>query len=122
MERMRQFAIGLLMAGMSAMAAAADESPLGPAPGLYDSLKSFITEDDIRTLFDFMREAALAAAKGETVTLPPELAFKLAILRKRLEKEGGAAMNGLKSELDRRLDEALQDLCRERQASHLDKT
>ena len=107
---------GILIGLTPAMPVMAEEAPANPLLGMHETLKSFFTEEDIRTLLDFMRDAALAAAKGETVTLPPELAFKLAILRKRLEKESGAALGTLKEELDRQLDRALREFCRERKS------
>ncbi len=73
---------------------------------------AFLSEDEMRLLFDYMRDAIIAAMKGKEAGMPPELAFKLSVLRQRLMKEGNAAVRQLmwmlREELDRALDELPQ--------------
>lgn len=107
-----------LMAGVG-MARAQD--PLPPAPGapptasqtdlseIVKRLRAFISDEEMALLYDFMSNSAVAALRGGDVEpLPPELEFKLAILRERLYKEGNAAMQGFMQFLHRELDQTLQ--------------
>lgn len=81
-----------------------------PAPevSLVDMLKAlnrFLTEEEVQMVYDYLWESSIAALKGEPdeVTLPPELAFKLAILQKRIVKEGGYYLEGLARKMEQDL-------------------
>lgn len=100
---------GLVLAGLPTAACRAE--PVQPpaveaTPGL--PFSAFLSEDEMRMLFDFMRDAIIAAMKGEEASMPPELAFKLAILEQRLIKEGNAAVQGLMLLLQQEIDKALK--------------
>lgn len=78
-----------------------------PAPeaSLVDMVKAlsqFLTEDEVQMVYDYLWDSSIAALKGsdEEITLPPELAFKLAILQKRIEKEGGHYLQGLSLKME----------------------
>jgi hypothetical protein len=72
-------------------------------------LRSFITDEEMELLYDFMSDSAIAALGGDEVEpLPPELEFKLAILRERLYKEGNAAMQSLMLFLQREFEDTLK--------------
>jgi hypothetical protein len=76
-------------------------------------LRSFITDDEMSLLYDFMSDSAIAALGGDEVApLPPELEFKLEILRERFYKEGNAVMQGFKLFLQQELDNTLKKLQR----------
>lgn len=107
----------LLMVSASGLA----QDPLAPAvpteppvvkPDLSEitaRLRSFITDEEMELLYDFMSDSAIAALGGaEVEPLPPELEFKLAILRERIYKEGNAAMQGLMLFLQREFDDTLK--------------
>ncbi|MBK6744336.1 MAG: hypothetical protein IPG66_15785 [Hydrogenophilales bacterium] len=110
-------AMGLLLA--SQMACAQDPAPQAPeappvaaTPDLAEitnRLRSFISDEEMALLYDYMSNSAVAASRGgEVEPLPPELEFKLAILRERLYKEGNAAMEGFMQFLHRELDLTLK--------------
>jgi len=88
--------------------------PEASAPDLSsiaNRLRSFITDEEMSLLYDFMSDSAVAALGGDEVApLPPELEFKLEILRERLYKEGNAVMQGFKLFLQRELDNTLKKL------------
>ncbi|TCJ14706.1 hypothetical protein EZJ19_08960 [Parasulfuritortus cantonensis] len=69
------------------------------------ALSQFLTEDEVQMVYDYLWDSSLAALKGsqEEVTLPPELAFKLAILQKRIVKEGGVYLQGLALKMEKDL-------------------
>jgi hypothetical protein len=72
-------------------------------------LRGFITDEEMALLYDYMSDSAIAALRGGDVApLPPELEFKLAILRERMSKEGNAAMQGFMDFLQRELDQMLK--------------
>jgi hypothetical protein len=72
-------------------------------------LRGFITDEEMALLYDYMSDSAIAALRGGDVApLPPELEFKLAILRERMSKEGNAAMQGFMQFLHRELDQMLK--------------
>jgi hypothetical protein len=85
---------------------AASQSDLGE---IVKRLRAFISDEEMALLYDFMSNSAIAALRGGDVEpLPPELEFKLAILRERLYKEGNAAMQGFMQFLHRELDQTLK--------------
>lgn len=78
---------------------------------LAERLRSNFTDEEIKLLIDFMSESALAALKGGDVApLPPELEFKLEILRERVIKEGAAAWQSMMLEMQKKLDETLKQI------------
>jgi hypothetical protein len=103
---------------------AAPESPAPPAqqtqvpppPTLSDlgkSLRNYFTEEELSLLFEYMQESVIAAFKGEEVSLPPDLSFKLEILLVRLKKEGGHYMDNLISQLEKDLKNSLKEKLKE---------
>jgi len=86
--------------------------PQATAPELSDvvkRLRGFISDDELALIYDFMSNSALAALRGGDVEpLPPELEFKLNILRERMYKEGNAAMQGFMQFLQQELDDTLK--------------
>lgn len=78
---------------------------------LVNALSKFLTEEETKLVYDYLWDSSVAALKGgdpEEVTLPPEVAFKLAILQKRIVKEGGFYLEGLARKME-------QDLARWRE-------
>lgn len=75
-------------------------------------LQNYFTEEELRTLFDYMRDVSIAALGGasEEVLLPPDLAFKLAILQERMMREGEYQMQMMLKQLERDIDRALKDI------------
>lgn len=102
-----------LFAGQAAAAASEPPPPVAapePAPeaSLVDmvrALSRFLTEEEVQLVYDYLWDASIAGLKGETepVELPPELAFKLAILQQRIVKEGGFYLAGLARRMERDL-------------------
>jgi hypothetical protein len=118
-------ALALGMAGSVSPAAAANGAPAStPAPNgapqvtapasptlsdLGRSLRSYFTEEELDLLFEYMRDSVIAAFKGEEVTLPPDLSFKLEILLVRMKKEGGHYMDNLIRQLEKDLERNLKE-------------
>lgn len=72
-------------------------------------LRQFISDEELTLIYDFMSNSAVAALSGgEVEPLPPELEFKLAILRERLYKEGSVVMQGFMDFLHQELDATLK--------------
>lgn len=94
-------------------AAPAEPAPQAtPAPevSLVDMVKAlskFLTEEEVQLVYDYLWDSSIAALKGtpeeEAIELPPELAFKLAILQKRIVKEGGFYLDGLARKMEKDL-------------------
>lgn len=90
-------------------AAPAQAAPnVAPETSLVDmvrALSQFLTEDEVQMVYDYLWDSSIAALKGsdEEITLPPELAFKLAILQKRIQKEGGRYLEGLALKMEKDL-------------------
>lgn len=65
------------------------EAPPPTLAGMWTSLRRFFSKEDIDALYLYARDAAIAAlTQREPIELPPELAFKLAVLEQRMRKEG----------------------------------
>lgn len=79
-----------------------------PIAGL--PFSAFLSEDEIRLLFDYMRDATLAAMKGEHYPMPPELAHALDRVRGRLMRQGNAAARQMMEQLQDALDRALEEM------------
>jgi hypothetical protein len=91
-------------------AEATSPPPAGPTlSDLGKSLRNYFTEDELDLLFEYMKEAVVAAFKGEEVALPPDLAFKLEVLLVRLQKEGGRYLDNLIQQLERDLKRSLKE-------------
>ncbi len=90
-----------------------------PSPTLSDlgrSLRSYFSEEELDLLFQYMRDSVIAAFKGEEVTLPPDLSFKLEILLVRMKKEGGHYMDNLIKQLEKDLERNLKEKLKEKLA------
>lgn len=124
MTRPGPLAPGLMLAVSLAMASStwaaagngappvAAPPPVPPAPTLSDlgrSLRNYFTADELDILFQYMRDSVIAAFKGEEVTLPPDLAFKLEVLLARMKKEGGHYMDNLIRQLEKDLERNLKE-------------
>ena len=93
--------------------------PAPPAPSLSalgNSLLSYFTPDELDILFQYMRDSVIAAFKGEEVTLPADLSFKLEVLLVRLKKEGGHYMDHLIRQLEKDLERNLKQKLQEKLA------
>jgi hypothetical protein len=96
--------------------AAPDAITPSASPTLSDlgrSLRSYFTEEELDLLFEYMRDSVIAAFKGEEVTLPPDLSFKLEILLVRMKKEGGHYMDNLIRQLEKDLERNLKEKLKE---------
>jgi hypothetical protein len=99
--------------------AAPDAATPSASPTLSDlgrSLRSYFTEEELDLLFEYMRDSVIAAFKGEEVTLPPDLSFKLEILLVRMKKEGGHYMDNLIKQLEKDLERNLKEKLKEKLA------
>lgn len=92
-------------------AAAPDpEVKLDPMASLR-ALSAYLTPDDINELSLYLRDVVLDVLRGtQDASLPPDLAFKLAVLEKRFRKEGDVYMQQALRNLDRDLKRFLQGL------------
>jgi hypothetical protein len=108
---------GLLGAAQAGHAQAAEAAPTPPPTSAQQRelseavkrLRQFISDEELTLIYDFMSNSAVAALRGGDVEpLPPELEFKLAILRERLYKEGNAVMQNFMDFLHQELDATLK--------------
>ncbi len=91
-------------------ATAEAEVKLDPMASLR-ALSAYLTPDDINALTIYLRDVVFDILLGtQDATLPPDLAFKLAVLEKRFRKEGDAYMQQAIRNLDRDLKRFLQGL------------
>jgi len=87
-----------------------------PAPGLGLPFSNFLSDDEMGMLFDYLRDSFIATMRNdpEGASMPPELAFKLEVMKQRMLKEGDAyvrqLMQSMQQELDRSLKEYNQQL------------
>lgn len=92
-------------------AALADDKSLREAPaqpGL--PLSAFLTEQEMRLMFDYLRDALLAALKGERYRMPPELAHTLARVQERIMRQGNAAVRQMLEMLEKDLSRTLEEM------------
>jgi len=80
-------------------------APAVPEVNLVDTVKAlskFLNEEEVQLIYDYLWDSSIATLKGEPddATLPPEVAFKLAILQQRIMKEGGAYLEGLSRKME----------------------
>ena len=86
------------------------EVKLDPMVSL-QALSAYLTPDDINELSLYLRDVVVDILRGtQDATLPPDLAFKLAVLGKRFRKEGDVYMQQALRNLDRDLRRFLQGL------------
>ncbi|MGQ9686931.1 MAG: hypothetical protein ACUVT2_11595 [Thiobacillaceae bacterium] len=75
------------------------------------ALTAYLTPEDINELTLYLRDVIVDVLKGtQDATLPPDLAFKLAVLEQRFRKEGDVYMQQALRNLDRDLRRFLQGL------------
>lgn len=75
------------------------------------ALSAYLTPDDINELSLYLRDVIIDILRGtQDATLPPDLAFKLAVLEQRFRKEGDVYMRQALRNLDRDLRRFLQGL------------
>jgi len=75
------------------------------------AMSAYLTPDDINELTLYLRDVVVDILRGtQDATLPPDLAFKLAVLEKRFRKEGDVYMQQALRNLDRDLRRFLQGL------------
>ncbi len=122
MSRTLAALFALLSALLIALPAPAAEPPpatTNPAPApeaslmnMLSALSQFLTDEELVLVYDYLWDASIASLKGNSndVELPPELAFKLAILQKRIVKEGGYYLDGLARQMAEDLDRWQKDL------------
>ncbi len=95
---------------MSDPASPEPEVKLDPMASLR-ALSAYLTPDDINELSLYLRDVVVDILRGtQDATLPPDLAFKLAVLEKRFRKEGDVYMQQALRNLDRDLKRFLQSL------------
>lgn len=93
-----------------AAAAPAAEVQAPDISGLLRAFGQYFTEEETDLLLDYLRDSAMASLNGgEEASLPPELAFKLAILQQRMKKEGAFYFQVLIQQLERDLDRAMKE-------------
>jgi hypothetical protein len=103
----RALLLALSLAVLSSGTLAADTPP-PPTPGL--PFNAFLTEYELRLLFDYTREAMIAAMKGERYRMPPELAHTLNRVRERILRQGNAAVRQMLEMIQKDLDRALEEM------------
>ncbi len=75
------------------------------------NLNAFLSDDETQMLLDYMHDAFDAAMKGEEAPpMPPELAFKLAIIQQRVLIQGNAAVEEFMLMLQKELDKAIKQM------------
>lgn len=87
-------------------------APDQPAPeGRGLPFSDFLSDDEMGMLFDYLRDSFIAAVRNDPdgASMPPELAFKLEILKQRMLKEGDAAVRQLMQSMQQELEQTLQE-------------
>ncbi|MFN3593655.1 MAG: hypothetical protein ACK4TK_03100 [Thiobacillaceae bacterium] len=101
--------LSLTLATLPAMAQDALPPPNPPeAQGL--PFSAFLTETEMRLMFDYLRDAMIAVLKGEPYRMPPELAHTLARVQERLMRQGNAAVRQMMEMIQKDLDRALEEM------------
>jgi hypothetical protein len=88
----------------------ADEPPAEPPVGPGLPFTAFLSEAEMRLMFDYLRDAMIAAMKGERYRMPPELAQTLARVQERLMRQGNAAVRQMMEMIQKDLDRALEEM------------
>jgi hypothetical protein len=73
------------------------------------SLHDYFTEEELSLLLEYMKESVVASFKGEEVSLPADIAFKLEVLLVRLKKESSLYMDNLIKQLEQDLKRSLEE-------------
>ncbi len=73
-------------------------------------LSAFLSEAEMRLMFDYLRDAMIAAMKGERHRMPPELTHTLARVQERLLRQGNAAVRQMMEMLQKDLERALEEM------------
>lgn len=101
--------LALATAGVQAQEGQPPASPnLPQAEGL--PFSAFLTEAEMRLMFDYLRDAMISALKGEPYRMPPELAHILARVQERLMRQGNAAVRQMMELIRKDLDRALEEM------------
>lgn len=106
----RALVLFLSLAVLTSCALAADAPPQEAPPPVGLPFNAFLSEDEMRLLFDYTRDAMIAAMKGERYRMPPELAHTLARVQERLMRQGNAAVRQMMELLQNELDRALEEM------------
>ncbi len=108
---LRPLVLGLVLSAGAAPAQAQESAP-EPRPEARSEARglpfaAFLNENELRDLFDFMRDAVIAHMKEEEPPgLPPELMFKLEVMKQRMLREGDLAVRMMLFALQRELERA----------------
>lgn len=73
-------------------------------------LSAFLTEQEMRLMLDYLRDAMLAALRGERYRMPPELAHTLARVQERIMHQGYAAVRQKLEMLEKELSRTLKEM------------
>lgn len=106
------FLVVPLLLGLAAPVSAANTTTDAPSPSLSDlgrSFKNALTEEETSLLLEYMRDSVLAAFNDEEITLPPDLAFKLAVLEQRLKKESNYYLDNFLKKLEEDIKRSLKE-------------
>lgn len=72
------------------------------------SLGTYFTPEEQALLMEYFKESIFAAFKGEEVFLPPDLAFKLEVLMRRMQRMGGMYLDNLVKQMEADLRRSLR--------------
>jgi|GEM_PF-4142399 len=122
----------VLMLGCTSAAAVAQDGgspPEVPPESRSDArglpFGAFLNEYEMRLVFDFLRDAFIAHMRNEEPPgLPPELLFKMEVMKQRMLREGDLAVRMMLFALQRELERARLEMdkrARERDAAPRDK-
>lgn len=106
------FLVVPLLLGLAAPVSAGNTTIDAPSPSLSDlgrSFKNALTEEETSLLIEYMRDSVLAAFNDEEITLPPDLAFKLAVLEQRLKKESNYYLDNFLRQLEEDIKRSLKE-------------
>ncbi len=106
----RPLVLALSLTVLSSTVLAAEAPPPDGPPPAGLPFNAFLSEDELRLLFDYTRDAMIAATKGERYRMPPELAHTLARVRERLMRQGNAAVRQMMEMMQKDLDRALEEM------------
>ena len=106
----RPLVLALSLAILSPAVLAADAPPQEAPPLAGLPFNAFLSEDELRLLFDYTRDAMIAAMKGERYRMPPELAHTLARVQERLMRQGNAAVRQMMEMMQKDLERALEEM------------
>lgn len=106
--------IPVLLLSLALTTASAQDGPPLLSPSLPQAeglpFSAFLTEAEMRLMFDSLRDAVIAALRGEPYRMPPELAQTLARVQERLMRQGNAAARQMLEMIRKDLDRALEEM------------